>query len=158
VGIAQPIGAGPPLEGAVVELTAYSRTSWATNSGTTASDYQSEVANMFDGSFTTKWLEQKSQSPSPAQWVEVDMGVSQPLAQITLENTTSNNDANGFPYAYSVTVSTDKTSWTQVANGTGTYGTTTINFAQTTARYVKILETGTSGNWWCIDELNISHY
>ena len=52
--------------------------------------------------------------------------------------------------------STDGTNFgTAVATGTGTAAKVTVTFPATTARYVKVVQTGTSTSWWSIAELNV---
>ena len=49
-----------------------------------------------------------------------------------------------YPRGYKVDVSLDGTAWTTVAEGTGTPGTTTIAFASTIAKYIRITQTATA--------------
>ena len=49
-----------------------------------------------------------------------------------------------YPRGYKVEVSTNGTAWTQVAEGQGTPGSTTITFAPTQAKYIRITQTATA--------------
>ncbi len=54
--------------------------------------------------------------------------------------------AGPYPREYKVEVSTNGTTWTAVAEGQGTPGSTTITFAPTQAKYVRITQTATAEN------------
>ncbi len=133
---------------------AYSRASWATNPGTSVSDNTAALGNMFDGSPSTRWTTNRQQEVAPPEWVEVDMGVSQPVSQVMLQNF---DDCDDYPRTVVVQVSPDNATWTQVATGPGSTPFTTISFAPTTARYVKLTETGQTISYWSIDELLLLH-
>jgi hypothetical protein len=153
-----PPDALPSEAGGVVcgEGVPLARTEWATNPGTTASDGQcgsSSVVNLFDGLLTTRWSTSRLQTISPAEWLELDLGCPQTFSEIVLDATDDNVD---YPRGYTVQVSTDNSTWTQVASGAGSTAITSVTFASTAARYIRINQTGTaSSNFWSIDELNI---
>jgi hypothetical protein len=134
--------------------TAYPRAGWATNPGTTASDNAGALDDMFDGLFSTRWTTNRVQAAAPAEWVEVDMGVSQPFSRVTLQDW---DECNDYPRAYTLQVSTDNATWTQLATGSATTPLTAIAVSSTTARYIKITQTGASTNYWSIDELLVIH-
>jgi hypothetical protein len=130
-----------------------SRSAWLTNPGTTASDDKCGIINLFDDALTTRWSTGRTQMASPAQWLEIDLGCAQTFSRIFLD---AANDLNDYPRTYTVVVSNDNVTWTQVAGGSGSSVVTTIDFASTTARYVKINQTGIApSNFWSIDELNV---
>jgi mono/diheme cytochrome c family protein len=52
----------------------------------------------------------------------------------------------GYPRAYKVETSTNGTTWTQVASGTGTGAHTTATFKPTQAKFVRITQTATAEN------------
>jgi hypothetical protein len=139
-------------------LTKYSQTGWSTNSGTTASNNLSTLYKAFDGSVGTRWTSGHAQQ-SQAGYVEIDMGVSQAFAQVTIDSQTSSDWIRN----YNIQVSTDNSTWTQVypssGNAAGSSGVTTATFTATTARYVKINQAITSGvsNYWSPYEVNIWH-
>ncbi len=87
------------------------------------------------------------------QWFAVDMKQVQTFDKIVLDNTWALYD---YPKSYEVFVSDDGTNWGMpVAKGNGELGMTTIIFPQTTARYIKIVQTGTKDKPWSVFELNI---
>ncbi len=129
------------------------RTTWATNPGTSASDNVCGIYNMFDGNLATRWSTNRLQMITPAEWVEIDLGCMQTFSELVLDAT---NDGTDYPRGYTVQVSTDGSTWTQVAKGTASAALAAIAFASTTARYVRVNQTGTAAsNFWSIDELNI---
>ncbi len=131
--------------------TAYPRAGWATNPGTSASDNQAGLGNMFDGSLSTRWTSNRAQTATPPlEWVEVDMGVSQPVSQVILQNF---DDCTDYPRTVTLQASTDNSTWTPLATGSGSAPFTAISFSATMARYIKITETAASVSFWSIDEL-----
>ena len=65
--------------------------------------------------------------------------------------------AGPYPRKFKVEVSTNGTSWTGVAEGDGTPGSTTITFAPTAAKYVRITQTGTveDATVWSMQRLRL---
>ena len=63
----------------------------------------------------------------------------------------------GFPRGYTVDVSTDGSTWTQVAKGQGDGGTTVITFKPVDAKFLKITQTATAENApaWSIQRLRL---
>ena len=55
---------------------------------------------------------------------------------------------------YQVLLSTNGSTFSQVASGTGSTSFITVNFTAQPARYIKIVQTGSSVYWWSIHELN----
>jgi hypothetical protein len=62
-----------------------------------------------------------------------------------------------YPIAYRLEVSTDGSSWKQVAEGAGTPGSTVIAFAPVQARFVRLTQTGTAENAgaWSMQRLRL---
>ncbi|MFC8720580.1 discoidin domain-containing protein [Kitasatospora sp. NPDC057198] len=124
------------------------RTGWTASASSTAG---SDVpANMLDGSAASRW---STGTPMAAgQSVTIDTGAVRPLARITMD---SGGSANDYARGYQVYLSTDGTSWgSPVATGTGTGALVTVDFPARSARYVKVVQTGTSTSWWSITEFN----
>ena len=135
--------------------TAYPRNGWATNPGTSASDNLASLGNMFDGALSTRWTTNRPQVTSPVEWVEVDMGVSQPFSEVMLQNF---DDCNDYPRDYTLQTSNDNNNWTQLVSGAGSTPITTIVFPSTNARYIRIAQTGTAAaTFWSIDEFYVLH-
>jgi beta-glucosidase len=129
--------------------TALSRTGWtATASATGGGDVP---ANMLDGNTATRW---STGTPmANGQSVTVDLGSAQTFDQVVMDSAGSTND---YARGYQVFVSADGTNWgAAVASGTGTAAKVTAAFTAQTARYVKLVQTGSATSWWSIAELNL---
>ena len=128
--------------------TALTRTGWTATVGSNTSG--EAPSNMFDGSTTTRWSTGTAQLNNGNQWVRVDMGGVRTINQITLDAATSGD----YPRGYTFSVSSDGTTFTNLASGVGS-ALTTITFPTQSVRYFKVLQTGTvTPNWWSVYELN----
>ncbi len=117
-----------------------------------------------DEDFWTGWRAIDPQKPmsesghfkgqqTPGQWIIVDMKKAQPFHKVVLDNTWAIYD---YPKSYAVYVSNDGADWgVPVATGAGELGITTISFPQKSARYVKIVQTGTKDKPWSIFEVDV---
>ncbi|HXI55623.1 MAG TPA: discoidin domain-containing protein, partial [Polyangia bacterium] len=128
-------------------LTALSRTGWTAS----ASSSNGAPGNALDGNATTRWSTGAAQANG--QFFIVDMKVAQTFSRVTLDAGTSTGD---YPRGYQLFVSNDGTNWgAVVASGTGAAQMVTIDFAWQTARFLRVVQTGSAGNWWSIHELNV---
>jgi hypothetical protein len=108
-------------------------------------------ANTLDGNASTRWSTGLAQANG--QWIRLDMATAQTFNKIVLDAGTSTGD---YPRGYQVFVSNDGTNWgSAVATGNGTSAVTTITFATQTARYLRVVQTGTASSWWSIHEYNV---
>ena len=138
----------------IADLSVYSSNSFdRTGWGITASSTQagSSPNNVKDGSSSTRW--NTGAAESPGQWLQIDMGAAETFNQVQLDNSVDTGD---YPRGYTVQVSSNGSTWAQVASGAGYPKATPINFPAVRARYIKLTQTGTSTSWWSIDELNVS--
>jgi hypothetical protein len=86
-------------------------------------------------------------------WFQLDMLTPQTINQITMDSAGSTND---YARGYQVYVSSDGMTWgSPIATGTGTGALVTATFPTQTARYVRIVQTGSSNFWWSIAEINV---
>jgi hypothetical protein len=84
-----------------------------------------------DGNTGTRW----SSAFSDPQWLEVDLGTSQNICQVTL------NWETAYAKAFQIQVSTDNTNWTTIYSTTaGTGGNQTLS-ATGTGRYIRMYGT-----------------
>jgi hypothetical protein len=61
-----------------------------------------------------------------------------------------------YPRGYEVFLSNDGTNWgNSVAGGVGTQDLSVIPFVAQSGRYIKIIQTGSSGGWWSISEYKV---
>jgi hypothetical protein len=103
-----------------------------------------------DDNNNTRW--DTSAAQTSGQYYQVDMKNPFTINRIELQTEGSPND---YPRKYEVYVSNNGLTWTgPIAFGNGNK-VTEIKFTQQQARYVKIVQTGTSGNYWSIHELQI---
>jgi hypothetical protein len=149
-------GAGMMARDAGVEAppsVAYATTGWTPTASVTAAGNADQPRNAFDGMIATRWSTGRAQMGN--ETFTVDLGSAKPVSRVVLDDTTHPAD---FPKAYTLQVSTNNTTYTDVKMGTGEV-VTDIRFTQTMARYVRIRQTGTNpgagGSWWSIDELKI---
>ncbi|OPH56935.1 hypothetical protein BC351_26335 [Paenibacillus ferrarius] len=127
--------------------TALDRTGWTA----TTSPVNSTPGNMLDGNMSSRWT--TGADMVPGQYFIVDMNSSKTFNKLTIDCTGNNND---YARGYQVFVSSDGTNWgSAIASGTGTAPLITVNFASKTARYIKVVQTGTGTNWWSVREFNV---
>ena len=92
------------------------------------------------------WTSTSNTGTSHTEWLSIDLGTSAQLSSVVLApRTDSPNAGYGFPVDFTIAVSPDNTTWTNVVTKTGYALPTTpqtFSFAATSARYVKV--TGTS--------------
>lgn len=138
-------------EVAISSGTSLDRGGWSvsTSLGTTASD-------MIDGTTGTRWTTGTAQAPG--QTVTVDMGALITLNNVTTDTAKNASDEDDWPRGYTLQLSRDGSSWSTVATGTGTRKATTIGFTAQAARYFRLTQTGSAGNWWSIGELTAGLY
>jgi beta-glucosidase len=137
------VGTRPPIP-----RTPLPRTGWSASASAT---FGGDVpANMLDGDAGTRW---STGTPMASdQWVTVDMGSTHPVDQITMDSAGSASD---YARGYQVFLSSDGTSWgSAVATGAGSGALVTATFAAQTARYIKVVQTGSNSSWWSIAEFN----
>jgi beta-glucosidase len=122
------------------------RTGWTATSTPSSGDVP---ANLFDGNAATRW---STGTPmANGQTLTVDMAAPRSISRIVMDSAGSASD---FARGYQVFTSTDGVNFgTPVATGTGTAAVVTVSFPARTARYVRIVQTGSSTFWWSIAEL-----
>jgi len=118
----------------------------------TASSDVGAASMAIDGDPSTRWSTGVSQTNG--QYFQVDMGATQTFDKLVLNTSNSPND---YPRGYAIYVSSDGTNWgNAIASGSGSSAITTITFPTQSARYIKIVQTGSDSYWWwSIHELNV---
>ena len=133
------------VAGAGISSAGWTATASATaTTDTNAGDFT--VANAFDSNLTTRWSSGKAQTGG--EWFRLDLGQEQTISQVAFF------DKTDFTAAYSLALSSDDITYTQVATGLGAQPTA-ICFPAQSARYIKITQTGVSGSWFSIYEINV---
>jgi uncharacterized protein YjdB len=107
--------------------------------------------NALDSNATTRWDTQGGQVNG--QSFIVDMKTRNTIHEIVLDASQSPSDS---PAGYAVYTSLDGINWgNTIATGIGATGMTMINFADQKGRYIKIVQTGSKGNYWSIHEFYV---
>jgi outer membrane protein assembly factor BamB len=144
------LGTSPPDSGApdAGSTGVLPRTGWVATASSSTGDVP---ANALDGNAATRWS--TGTPEANGQWFQVDMAAARTFDQITLDAAGSTND---YPRGYQVFVSNDGVTFgNPIASGAGSAALVTISFAAQTARYVKIVQTGTTSYWWSVAEFNV---
>ncbi|UQU61493.1 discoidin domain-containing protein [Couchioplanes caeruleus] len=116
----------------------------------TASPAGENPAAAVDGDASTRWSSGAAQQPG--QYLQADFGTQQWFRKVAID---SGDNLGDYARAWTLSASTDGTRWRTLADGTGTGQLTTVGLPLTRARYLRITNTGTSGNWWSIADLRL---
>lgn len=109
-----------------------------------ASSNAAQLNNAIDNSISTRWDSATPQSPG--QYIQIDFGQQETIDAIELSNEGSDQD---YFRGYAVYTSNNGNfEGNPIATGEGSGDTTSINFAPTTARYLRIEQTGTDDFFW----------
>ena len=111
-----------------------------------------------DGDPATRWTTNRAMQPGDA--LTLDMGKSQRVAKITLDDAASPSD---YPHGYTVEASPDGKTWTEIARATPAQaeaaqqkGVLAVSFPPTDARFLRITNLGTvPGLFWSLHELTV---
>lgn len=142
--------------GAAVSGTALNRSGWKASTNTAASG--SDVpANAIDGNLSTRFSSDAPQADG-AYW-QANLGSAQTFDELAMRVPNSSGD---YARSYAVEVSSNGSSWTTVADCSGTGDPEVVSFPAQTAQYVRVVVTmltdglaTSTGSWWSIDELNL---
>ncbi|HWU59561.1 MAG TPA: glycoside hydrolase family 3 C-terminal domain-containing protein, partial [Microbacteriaceae bacterium] len=146
-----------PLKGLTDRLGAAGTVSYITG-GWQVTPFASASAgdvgsNMVDGDASTRWSSGVPQSAGQA--FTVDLGEAHDIDQITMDSGSSTGD---YARGYTVSLSSDGTTWGDpVASGTGAGAVEQVSFPRQSARYVKVVQTGSSSSWWSIAEFSAAN-
>jgi glucosylceramidase len=107
------------------------------------------AANAVDDDASTRYSTGTGQQPG--QYLQVDLGRSQPLRQIVFDTGVGTGD---YPRGYRVQVSPDGSTWsTAVATGAGTGQLTAVPLNGAPVRFVRMTLTQASGSWWSVADV-----
>jgi hypothetical protein len=128
---------------------ALSRTSWVPSASVSGGGAPESA---LDGNESTRWSTGAAQTAG--QWFQVNMGSAQTFNKVTID---AGPSAGDYPAGYTVSVSSNGTTWAEVASGAGSTQLITVTFPQETAQYIQVMQTtsGVTTNWWSIAELNV---
>jgi len=133
-------GLGTPLD----------RTGW-TPTASDVSPWPTDVlANMLDSDTDSRYSSGTAQYNG--MWIQMDMGQTRTFNKVVLDSGSSTGD---YARSADVYVSSDGTNWAKVISVVADGQQVQLaSFPTQTARYIKVVNTGSSGNWWSIAELN----
>ena len=123
------------------------RTGWVATASAT-DPYGDVTSNAIDGSLSTRWS--SGHGMTNGDWFQVDMGSPQTFSRIAMDSGSSTGD---YARSYQVVVSNDGVTWSSpVASGVGNGPLVVASFPTQTARFIRVIQTGSSGSWWSIAE------
>jgi O-glycosyl hydrolase len=108
-------------------------------------------SNALDGNGATRWS--TGQAQTNGQWFQVDLNSPQTFFQIEMDSGASAGD---YAQGFQVYVSNDGTNWSDsLVSGAGSSQTIDVTFANQTARFIRVIQTGSSSHWWSLHEFNV---
>ena len=108
------------------------------------------AAGAVDDDATTRWTTGAAQQPG--QYLQVDLGRTQRVRRVVLD---TGADTGDFPRGYQLLTSHDGERWREAATGAGTGQLTEIEIRPATARFLRVVQTGSAGNWWSVADLRV---
>ena len=127
--------------------TQLSESGWTASSNTNSAPADAP-ANAIDGNTSTRFSSDAYQAAG--QWFQVNLGSAQTFNQIEMD---SGGYGGDYARGYNVEVSSNGSTFTSVATGTGTSSPETVTFTAQTAQYIRVVLTASSStNWWSIVE------
>ena len=114
----------------------------------TASPTGQDPGAAVDEDASTRWSSGTAQAPG--QYLQVDLGARETFRRVVLDAGASAGDS---ARSWSLQVSPNGRSWEEVATGVGTGQLTTIDLRRTRTQYVRVVNTGSAGNWWSIADV-----
>lgn len=143
---------GPASATTQRELSAFDQSGWIATASQTGGG--TTTAGAIDGNTGTKWT---TGAPMVGgQWFALDMGKANSVARIQIDAPSGSGDyARGYEiYAANAADFSDAALLAGDAANTGT--TVAVDLPEAVSfRYLKIVQTGTSGSWWAISEIGI---
>jgi len=151
---------GKQTAGGGTGVVALDRSGWIASASATDT-YGDNPANALDGNATTHWGSGEAQAPG--LWFQVNMILPRSFNSISIDAGSSSGD---YPRAYLVFVSLDGANWGQsiasgdsTSQGSGSYvdagQVVNISFPTQFARYIRVVDIGSAGNWWSLYEFNV---
>jgi glucosylceramidase len=103
-----------------------------------------------DADASTRWSTGVPQAPG--QYLQVDLSRPTIFDRVAID---SGADTGDYARGWTLSASTDATTWRTLATGTGTGQLSNVDVARTKARYLRITSTADSGSWWSIADLRL---
>jgi hypothetical protein len=116
-----------------------------------ASVSSATAASGIDANLSTRWTTGAPQANG--QYYQLDLGAARSFNLLRLDSDGASND---YPRGYQVFVSNNPASFgSPVATGSGSSSLVSIGFPVQNARYIRVVQTGSSSNWWSVAEANV---
>jgi hypothetical protein len=87
------------------------------------------------------------------EWYRIDMGSNKTVAMVTVQ--TPAGSTWDYPRGFDLQTSVDGVTWTTGATGIAYGWKRPISITPTSARYIRITQTGSAPQWWSIDEVSV---
>ncbi|MFC5032889.1 glucan endo-1,6-beta-glucosidase [Streptomyces sp. So13.3] len=112
---------------------------------------QDPAETLTDDDGSTRWSSATAQEPG--QFVQVDLGRRTSFRTVAID---TGDNLGDFARGWQLSISSDGTHWQSAAQGAGIGQLTTVDLHRTTtARYLRITQTGTAGNWWSLADVRL---
>ena len=102
------------------------------------------------GDASTRWSSGTAQTPG--QYLQIDLGRPRTFRRVMID---SGDNLGDYAQSWKLEVSDDGSTWRSLASGTGAGQLTTTDVKRTRARYLRVLSTGSAGNWWSIADVRL---
>jgi hypothetical protein len=139
----------------IADVSIYSGTS-LDRGGWAVTASSSGAASAIDNDVTTRWTTGTAQASG--QWFQIDMGALITVNNVTIDTEKNSTSEQDYARGYKLELSSDGSTWTQVATGVGERKATTIDFTARSARYIRMTLTASSTSWWSIGEITAALY
>jgi len=150
--VIEPYLADPALKAEAEAATKKIRDGMSGPPKVTASVNPEKAGNAIDKKPETRWDTGAAQAGG--EWFQIEFPMEREVSKLVLDATGSGGD---YPRGYEVYLSRDGKSWgTAIAKGEGKSAVVTIPLKPTSARFIKIVQTGKAeGLFWSIHELKV---
>jgi len=129
---------------------AINHSGWTATASSTATG--TSTAGGIDGVNASSWS--SGQAMAGGEWYRIDMGSNKTVAMVTVQ--TPSGSTWDYPRGFDLQTSVDGTNWTTAATGIAYGWKRPISITPTTARYLRITQTGVAPQWWTIDEVTVN--
>ncbi|MEU1471878.1 discoidin domain-containing protein [Streptomyces sp. NPDC005761] len=120
----------------------------ATATARPAGEGDAGLATDADG--TTRWSAGAAQAPG--QYVQLDLARRTTFRRVAID---SGDNLGDYARDWQLSVSDDGRRWRTVGRGTGTGQLTTVDLPPTSARFLRVTQTGTSDSWWSLADVRL---
>lgn len=128
---------------------AISHSGWTATASSTASG--TSTGGGIDGVGGGTWA--SGAAMAGGEWYRIDMGSNRAVAMVIVQ--TPSGNAWDYPRGFTLEGSTDGSTWTTLASGIAYGWKRPISVTPTTARYLRVTQTGAAPQWWTIDEVTV---